>query len=246
MCGRELEYLERTRELTCSLCGTKESGCIRCPGGHYVCERCYSRDMLQVIEDTALNAPSTNPLEIAEMLLALPGLPMLGCQHAHAAAAALLVAVMNEGSHHVTHMDVEEVFRRTARQALGGYCGLTGICGVVPALGACFSVLLGSKCGKDAEQRLTMKAVVEFSKVVADLTGPSCCKAYVRATLAAAVPLLKRHVGIALPGREMSIECRDSSRHPHGCRKARCPYYRGSTEAGEAQGEGEDVSLCRT
>jgi len=245
VCGCELEYLDRTKDLICSVCGAKEPGCIRCPHGHYVCEKCHNREMMHVIEDTALNSSSTNPLEIAETIMALRELPMLGCQHAHAAAAALLVAVMNEGSHHVTHMDIEEVVRRTMRQAVGGYCGLTGVCGVVPALGACFSLLLGSKCGRDPEQRLTMKAVTEFSKVVADLTGPSCCKAYVRSCLSAAIPLLKRHAGISLRGRDTAIECRHSARHPHGCRKARCPYY-GGNGGGTLEEENENNASCRS
>jgi hypothetical protein len=245
VCGLELEYLDRTRDLTCSVCGSKEPGCIRCPQGHYVCERCHNKGLVSVIEDTALNVSSTNPLEIAEMLMALPELPMLGCQHAHVAAAALMVAVMNEGSHYVTHMDIEEVFRRTARQAIGGYCGLTGVCGILPALGACFSVLLGSKCGRDAEQRLTMKAVTEFSKAIAEQTGPSCCKAYVRASLSAAIPLLKRHAGVSVPGKDTVIECRQSQRHPHGCRKARCPYYR-SNGGGTIEEGDESGTHCRT
>lgn len=35
----------------------------------------------------------------------------------------------NEGTYKVTDDQVVEVLHRTKRQAIGGYCGLTGVCG---------------------------------------------------------------------------------------------------------------------
>lgn len=151
---------------------------------------------------------------------------MLGCQHAYIATGALLSAVKNEGSRKISNEDIKEALQRIERQAVGD-CGLTGVCGIVPAIGSCFSILLGSKCGKDMEQRLTMEAVTRVSRVIADLTGPSCCKAYVRASLSVAVNLLKEQLGIVLPTRKSSIVCTYASKHPHGCREIKCPYFEG-------------------
>jgi hypothetical protein len=78
---------------------------------------------------------------------------------------------------------ITEIYDRAQKQAIGGYCGLTGLCGIAPALGACFAVILGSKCGMDKEQKLTMTAVSEIVAVITELTGPSCCKAYDRTTM---------------------------------------------------------------
>jgi hypothetical protein len=179
-----------------------------------------------MIEEIASKTTSKDPMEIAEWMMSHPKLPILGCQHAYIAAGALLAALKNEGSKKITESDQREVFKRTERQAVGGYCGLTGVCGIVPAIGACFSVLLGAKCGKDLEQRITMEATRKVMEVIETLTGPSCCKAYVRASLPVAVDVLKEKLGISLPVKDLSATCLFDKSHPHGCRENRCPYYK--------------------
>jgi hypothetical protein len=85
-----------------------------------------------------------------------------------------MAALKNEGSKGITNEEIKEVFQRTEKQAHGGYCGLSGVCGIAPAIGACFAVLMGSKCGKNEEQRITMEAVTRVTRAITDLTGPSC------------------------------------------------------------------------
>jgi hypothetical protein len=157
-------------------------------------------------------------------MMSCPKLPMLGCQHAYIAGGAFMAALKNEGSKTITNEEINEVFRRTEKQAHGGYCGLNGVCGIAPAIGACFGVLTGSKCGKNEEQKITMEAVTRTARAITDLTGPSCCKAYVRTSLDAAVNYLKESIGIVL-SLERSITCIYSASHPHGCRKEKCPYF---------------------
>jgi hypothetical protein len=70
-----------------------------------------------------------------------------------------------------------------------------------------------------------MEAVTEVSRAIAGLTGPGCCKAYVRAALAVAVGLFSERFGIALPVRSSTIACKHSAKHPHGCREEKCPYF---------------------
>ena len=184
---------------------------------------------MKVIEDIVFTTALKDPVEISEVMMSHPGLPMLGCQHAYIAAGALLAAIKNEGSRKIRNEDIAEVFKRTERQAVGGYCGLTGVCGIAPAIGACFSMLAGSRCGKDFEQKVTMEAVTRVMQVITDLTGPSCCKAYVRESLSVAISLLKEKFGIVLPVKDLSIACSQTSKHPHGCRETKCPYFMGET-----------------
>jgi hypothetical protein len=226
VCGSSLAYLEQAVEVTCSYCGKREHGHISCPDGHYVCDACHNRDATKIIEDIALATKSKDPFEISDLMMSYPGLPMLGCQHAYIAGGAFIAAIRNEGSRGITNKDIEEVFQRTQKQAHGGYCGLSGVCGIAPAIGACFAVLTGSKCGKDDEQRITMEAVTRVTRAITDLTGPSCCKAYVWTGLEAAVDYLSESLDIILPS-SRSITCNYSPKHPHGCREARCPYFRG-------------------
>lgn len=226
VCGSDLEYLNQAQAVTCAFCGKVEPGHIRCPAGHYACDSCHNRDALTVIEEIARSTRSHDPFEIADLMMSHPGLPMLGCQHASIAGGAFMAAVRNEGSRGITNEDLDEVFRRTQKQAHGGYCGLSGVCGIAPALGACFSVLTGSKCGTTDAQRTTMEAVTRVSRAITDLTGPSCCKAYVWGALEVAGDYLRESLCITLPTHTAKA-CSFAGRHPHGCREGDCPYFGG-------------------
>jgi hypothetical protein len=224
VCGAQLVYAATGASLTCSACGKTDTAHIHCPNGHFVCEECHGRDFLPLIEQVLLASRSRDPCEIAELAMALPGLPMLGCEHAYIAGGALMAALRNDGSRSIGDDEIREVLARTSKQAHGGYCGLSGVCGIAPAIGAVFSVLTGARCGTDEPQHITMEAVIRASRAIAALPGPSCCKAYVRAALAAAIGYLEERLGIALP-RGAAAPCASPARHPHGCPGESCPSY---------------------
>jgi hypothetical protein len=226
ICGQKLVYLKTGGPITCTHCGTTTEGHVKCPGGHYICNRCHGSEAITVIEETVLGTHETSPVSIAELLMAHPSLPMLGCEHAYIAAGSILAALKNSRYGKITGQEIREAFTRISRQAVGGYCGLTGVCGIVPAIGACFSVILDCRCGADMEQKIVMETAIKAAQAIADLTGPSCCKAYVRSALSAAVDVLAERFGIALSRGKPEIICRHSERHPHGCREEKCPYYR--------------------
>ena len=173
VCGSALEYLHHAENLVCVYCGATEQGHVKCPDGHFMCEGCHRGDAMHMIEGAVLTTERQDPVAIAELMMAHPNLPMLGCEHAYIAAGALMAALRNSpyGRGKITDADIREVFDRTARQAVSGYCGLTGVCGIAPAIGACFSVFLGSRCGSDTEQKITMDAVIKVSQAVAELYG---------------------------------------------------------------------------
>ena len=226
ICGSPLQYLQAAEDLTCSACGATWRGHITCPNGHALCDACHGGEARKIIEGMTLADASPDPLEIAERMMAHASLPMLGCEHAFIAAGALLAALRNSPYGKMTEQDVREVFDRTAKQARGGYCGLTGVCGIAPALGAVVSVFLGARCGSDREQRIVMEAVTRAVRAITDLTGPSCCKAYVRTTIPVAVTFFAEQFGIVLPMSASPVICGHAERHPHGCREEKCPYYR--------------------
>ncbi len=233
VCGELLVYRVRVEEVKCVYCGRIDQGHILCPQGHYICDTCHNQDAMRIIENTIFTTMSSNPFEISELVMSFSGLPMLGCQHAYIAGGALMAAIKNMNplickwrQGEFTNDDIKEIFERTRKQAHGGYCGLTGICGIAPAVGACFAVLTGSRCGRDEEQRITMEAVTRVTRAITDITGPSCCKAYVRTSLETAVRYLRENAGIELPS-SGKIHCSYSNKHPHGCREIKCPYFNG-------------------
>ena len=225
VCGEPLVYLTQAEALPCNLCGESSEALIKCPNSHHVCDGCHNAEATRHIQRVCEQSAAANPLDIYQEVVQLTSLPMLGCHHAHAAGLACFTAIKNHGAREIHDTDFSELRDRTKRQAVGGYCGLTGVCGIVPALGACFAILLGSKCGTDREQRITMTVVASITSALAELTGPSCCQAYARKALEIACGFLEEHIGITLPPAQHTMRCHDSHRHPHGCRENRCPYH---------------------
>jgi hypothetical protein len=197
---------------------------------------------MQQIETIIFQTTSTDPFAIAEQCMDLDVLPMLGCQHTYITGGALMAALKNDGTFQLSNDDIREVFHRTNKQAHGGYCGLTGTCGIAPALGACVAILTGSKCGSDKEQRLTMELVSRVVRAITELTGPSCCKAYVRTSLEVAVDFLNQHFSINLRGKDTN-PCQHTAKHPHGCRLEKCPYYPESIAGKEKRNPAVNSSL---
>jgi hypothetical protein len=224
VCSLPLQYHTQAVDGICHYCGNSDKWYISCSDGHMVCDSCHNQQTMQQIEAIILKTTSIDPFSIAEQCMDLAILPMLGCQHAYIAGGALMAALKNEGTYALTKDAVHELFHRTAKQSHGGYCGLTGTCGIAPALGACVAILTSSKCGLDREQRLTMELVARVVRAITELTGPSCCKAYVRTSLAVGVEVLQQNFSVFLPGKD-NTACKHVENHPHGCRKEKCPYF---------------------
>ncbi|HHW45075.1 MAG TPA: hypothetical protein GXX25_14965 [Desulfotomaculum sp.] len=221
-----MQYLTRGRAFSCSVCGKEETGNVYCPGGHYVCEECHGKGSFDVVLNLALSSKSADPLAIAEEIMEIAPIPMLGCEHAWVTAAALMAAIKNHGQIKITNEQITEAMRRTQRQAIGAFCGLTGVCGVAIGVGATFSVILDAACPKDRETASTMHVVSRVIEAIANETGPCCCKNFVRKALTVSSQLAGEYLQISLPH---SVEpvCRNGHRHPHGCRQDKCSYYPG-------------------
>jgi predicted RNA-binding Zn-ribbon protein involved in translation (DUF1610 family) len=235
ICGGPLEYLDAAADVTCSLCGTPGRGHVRCLEHHYVCESCHGAGFmaqLPALLAVAAAEGDASPFHIADRLMDHPDLPMLGCEHAHIAAGALMTALRVADVAGVTEAHTAEALERTSQQAVSAYCGLTGVCGVVPALGACYSVLVGGQCGRGPQTKAVMNLVSRLAAATAAEAEPGCCKAYVRVGLREAVAALQTDVGITLPESE-SVACEYFDRHPHGCRGPSCEWHPGHTTISE-------------
>lgn len=225
VCGGPLEYLTEAVSVACNYCAKEESAYIRCPAGHYVCEECYGKGAYEAIKDFALSTQSQDPIEIAERMMAHPSITMLGCDNAIVAAAAFLAALKNEGTLKIGDRQIVEAMNRTRKQSIGGYCGLTGVCGVPIAIGAAFSVILKASCPRDRESAITMHAVARVIEAIAIDVGPMCCKSFVRTAMGVGYNLAKEYLDVNLPIRRERISCFYSERHPHGCRESKCNYF---------------------
>lgn len=225
ICGGSLEYLTEPVPITCLYCGKEEKGYVRCPQGHYVCDLCHGKGAYEAVKDIALSSKATDPLALAEVMMTHPNIPMLGCENALIAAAALMTALKNRGYQDISEKHIIEAMDRTERQSISAYCGLTGVCGVPIAVGAVFSVLLGAECPKDRETSITMHTVARVTEAVANDAGPCCCKSYVWTGITIAYSVAKEHLDFKLPIHRENITCSYFRRHPHGCQGAKCGYF---------------------
>lgn len=227
VCGAKLEYFTNETELKCYYCGNQYEGYVNCPNRHAICEKCHNRPAIEITKSICDAANTINPISIFNSILDSKNITMLGCHHAFMVAGALITAINNAGKINLTEEQRDELFSRISNQAISGYCGLTGLCGIAPAVGACFSLILGAKCGSDNEQRFVMDIVAEICKEIANLTGPSCCKAYSWSAIEVGARAANDVLNIKLELDKNKIDCIYSKNHPHGCRHEKCPYFNG-------------------
>ncbi|MHB1692363.1 MAG: DUF5714 domain-containing protein [bacterium] len=229
ICGSKLQYLQSSKELTCFYCGKKEKSNIVCLNdeSHYVCDDCHNISSINYIKEYVMGAAAENPFEIVFSILENKDIPMLGCHHCYILTGAVLAGLKNKKLFNINNEDIKEAFFRLSKQAVGGYCGLSGVCGIVPACGVIYSILTGAVCGKDIEQKITMGLTSAVSNAVYELTGPSCCKAYMFKAIEIIISGIYQDFGEVLADKYFEIKCGFVELHPHGCRKGKCPYYAG-------------------
>ena len=225
-CGSPLEPLKNPEERSCLFCDEREAVVASCAEHHHCCNRCRTSEPRSAIAALTRTTTLKDPAAIAELMMGLPQLGMLDCDHAFIAAGALMAGIKNSPyGGKVGASEINDTFDRTARQLAKGSCSQTGVCSIIPAIGSCFSLFLNVPFGSDREQQLIMDAVIGVAQALRALTGPVCCKAYVRTSLGVASELFAERFGIILPVSPSAPLCRYPDKHPFGCREEKCPYY---------------------
>ena len=163
ICGAPLVYLDRAEEMECSVCYEVLPSKTRCANGHFICDRCHSPGMTNIVEiclnmaadagsragegggQGAKGAGTTNPAEILNRLMAQSFCHMHGPEHHTMVGAALLTAYHNAGGRiggkysgaddgeDVPGMSLEEALREMMQRG-GEVPG--GACGFWGACGA--------------------------------------------------------------------------------------------------------------
>lgn len=87
-----------------------------------------------------------------------------------------------------------------------------------------------------------MRVVGRIVNAIANETGPCCCKNFVRTALLEAVNLAKEYLHVTLPITDKTIICNHVERHPHGCRKEKCSFFKKE----EGPVSEEPTSECKT
>jgi hypothetical protein len=94
-CGVPVEPLQSPGERSCTFCGTPETVAAACPGSHHCCDRCKTGEVRSAIAIMTGTTTLTDPAAVAELMMGLPQLGMLDCDHAFVAAGAFMAALKN-------------------------------------------------------------------------------------------------------------------------------------------------------
>jgi hypothetical protein len=220
VCGKPLVY--GTEEVTrhCDFCGKECPALIYCPEGHYVCDKCHSREALDILRDVVNSTTSTDPAAILEKVMSHPSVPMHGPEH-HAMVPAVIVAAVKNAGYPVPEGAVEKALERGSKVP-GGWCGFYGVCGAAIGVGTAVSVLTGATPLTGKTRTLANEATIFALERMLD-GGPRCCKRASRTAIEAAVEFLKTRMNINLNIDE-KVKCRYSNRNRE-CIKEACPYY---------------------
>ncbi|WP_075864614.1 DUF5714 domain-containing protein [Carboxydothermus islandicus] len=210
--------------MVCALCQRIDWGNIICINGHYICNDCHGQNCLEPIKEFALLTHLEDPRQIASVILSEENLPFLGCENAYVVAAALLGSLKKYRRFKITEATFDEAFHRIQKQAFGGYCGLTGICGVTVAVGAVMSILLKASCPKNRENSLAMQVAARTAWAIAEASGPSCCRQFVFIGIEVGVNFLRDIYEIYLP-LNYKVSCSEHLKHPRSCSREKCRYY---------------------
>lgn len=89
VCGEPLDYFEEGREVSCHICGKKETGHSVCTAGHYVCDVCHREGGVDHVMEYCSSADSKNPVEMAMAMMDDKSIFPNGPEHHTLVGAAL-------------------------------------------------------------------------------------------------------------------------------------------------------------
>ncbi|MFC2059230.1 DUF5714 domain-containing protein [Chloroflexota bacterium] len=220
VCGSPLVYGTEEVSMQCNFCGEKYPTLIHCPQGHYVCDSCHQTEALDTLRQVLNSSTSSDPIEIMELVMSHPSVPMHGPEH-HAMVPAVIVAAVRNAGYSIPNGAIEKAITRGAKVP-GGWCGSHGACGAAIGVGTAVSVLTEATPLTGKTRTLANEATwFTLSRM---LDGhPRCCKRASRKAIEAAIEFLREKLDIDLHI-NLPIRCNYSWRNRE-CAKEGCPYF---------------------
>ncbi|HJJ35753.1 MAG TPA: DUF5714 domain-containing protein [Methanocorpusculum sp.] len=222
LCGEPLEYLETAESMECSICGREFQSTVRCRNGHYVCDECHASPAYAVIRHVCLHTSSTNPIEIADLIMQSPAIHMHGPEHHVLVGSALLAAYANAGGT-IDRARALDMIQARGSKIPGGFCGYAGSCGAALSAGIFLSVALGTTPLSDENWARGMRLTAACLSAIAELGGPRCCKRDTFVAMQTTAAFLERELSVHLDIPER-IACTFSALN-HECLQDRCPFH---------------------
>jgi hypothetical protein len=219
VCGAKLLYTpDMSFSAVCRYCGKAVQTYVFCEEGHYVCDDCHRKDILELVEQICIDSDLADPVELALCIFEIPKLRMHGPEY-HSIVPAVLVSAYGNS---VNDKDVEAIKEAISRgkQVFGGICGTHGACGACIGVGIAYSIIHKvtpySKEERGEANRMTALALTEISR----FGGPRCCKR----DAVTAIKTAKKHFGFYNSFEESRYICSQFA-YNDMCLHHTCLYY---------------------
>ena len=233
ICGEPLVYYEEAQEMTCTICGKKETGHCLCSAGHYICDMCHRIEGVNYIIDLCSKSESTDPIQIITEAMNDKSIYPNGPEHHTLIGAALITACANSGGKGPNGEPIDKraalsELRERSMKVPGGACGFWGTCGAAVSAGQAMSIMNGSTPMTQEPWAQCQRLTSIILGRLADLAGPRCCKRMGYTAIITAVPYMNELLGanMQLPD---EVICSFFSRNAE-CRRKECPYFPNANE----------------
>jgi len=228
ICRQNLIYAtkpEDYKDLNCEFCKKTFTTNIYCEVGHYICDKCHSRDPTNIIERICEETNIKDPFELADLIMKHPNFKVYGPEHHILTPAVILTSLKNINikklnGDEITLFDIKEAIRR-ASKIPGGWCGFYGSCGAGMGTGIVISIFTRATPSTDIERSLANKMTsISLAKIADNLEH--CCKRSVKISICETLAFLKKEFNIVLDYTYNSCAFSDIN---DKCEKGECSFF---------------------
>lgn len=221
VCGNDLIYILDVLRAECFYCGKENMTNVFCLGGHYVCDECHRKDILEIVEMECIKSDLTDPAELLLWLYDLPKLHMHGPEY-HSIVPAVLVTAYQNSIEKKDISTIKEAISR-GKAIFGGICGTHGACGAGIGVGVAYSVIHQVTPYSINDRGIANKMTALALTAISQFGGPRCCK---RDSMIA-IEIAIKHFNCYVDTGEGKYICSQYYNNDM-CIKDNCPYFPGS------------------
>jgi Family of unknown function (DUF5714) len=200
--------------------------CLTCaqPSTSTFCDSCATLEYAELIRLFCRRTTSTNPVGMAQTLMAHPRFPVAGQAH-HPLVAGILVAAYRNAGGDAVDADIDAAIQR-ADTIPGGFCAGFGADAAAIACGIAVSVIEGAtvKAEHAVARSLAHTLTGQGMLLIANNHGNRCCKRSVFTVLELASHFFTAALGVVLAPPRGRVECAFSAANKL-CNEADCKFY---------------------
>ncbi|MCG8551158.1 MAG: DUF5714 domain-containing protein [Desulfobacterales bacterium] len=222
LCGRPLVYLEEERPKSCVFCGNQFAANAVCEKGHFVCDHCHGKDMVDVVKHICTHTDATDMIDLMNQLRSHPSFPLHGPEH-HFAVPGVITAVYRNLGGDIQESDIITAIDR-GRGVPGGVCAFWGTCGAAVGAGIALGVILKSTPLKPKARQIVQQASEAIIHDLNRIEAARCCQREVWTTFKTVARLSKIYLPLALKA-QGDVQCRQQGKNRE-CVRETCPYFK--------------------